>query len=89
MFMKRILSAGIIFLFFTTCAKTSLQCEKWEVKYENFSLNGCLDLSCAGSRTMQLNFCGDALKNAGVGNTEIISEDQCCKKTMTYMRLIK
>ena len=41
--MKRILLAVIILLSFTGCLKSTLKCEKWEVKYEYFSLNGCID----------------------------------------------
>lgn len=46
------------------------KCELWEVRDYEYSTgnSGCgIDWSCGGSRTMQFNFCGDALDDARVG----------------------
>lgn len=64
-------------------------CEKWEVKDERFNVGGCIDWSCSGRNTLSLNFCGEALKDAKAGNTITLSEDNCCKKTRTFVRLIE
>ena len=73
-----------------SCSKISLpKCEEWEVTDAKFSMGGCIDWSCGGSRTLQLIFCADALNEAKAGNTVIISEDQCCKKTRTFVRFIR
>lgn len=75
---------------FSSCTKEkSPKCEKWEVTYESFNIGGCIDFSCGGKRTVQLIFCDKALENAGPGKTIITSEDQCCKKTMTFIRFIE
>lgn len=86
---KVILTVSII-LTFTSCTKEKeAQCEEWEVEYEKFNIGGCNDFSCSGSRTVQLIFCGSSLKDAKAGNIITTSEDQCCKKTMTFKRFIK
>jgi len=72
-----------------SCTKENSQkCEKWEVTYESFNIGACIDFSCGGRRTVQLFFCDKDLANARPGNTIIISQDQCCKKTMTFIRFI-
>ena len=82
----KLLFTAILF-FFSSCKKNKLPvCEKWEVKYEYFNIGACIDFSCAGSRTMQLNFCDKDLEEAKVGYTKIVSQDQCCKRTMTFIR---
>jgi len=79
----------ILLLAFSACSK--YKCEEWEVTDEDFRVGqGCgIDLSCAGKRTNQLSFCGDDLKDAKVGNTITLGEDDCCKKTRTFHRLIR
>ena len=62
------------------------ECEKWEVKEEG-ALKCIADFSCI-NRTRQLQFCGDALKDASAGNTIIIRDDDCCKVTRTFMRIV-
>jgi hypothetical protein len=86
----KFLLAAILFLAVSSCSKENLpKCEKWEVTDEGVLLNGCIiDLGC-GTRTLQLDFCGDGLKDAKAGNTIILSEDQCCKKTRTFERFIR
>ena len=82
--------AAIVLLTFSACSKENPpQCEEWEVTDARYNVGGCIDFSCAGSRTLQLSFCGDDLKDAKTGNTVIISEDQCCKKTRTFKRFIR
>jgi hypothetical protein len=82
--------AAILFMALSSCSKEDPpQCERWEVVDEGFNIGGCIDWSCAGSRTLQLDFCGNALKDAKAGNIIILSEDQCCKKTMTFKRFIR
>jgi hypothetical protein len=82
--------AAILLLAFSASSKENPhECEEWEVVIERFNIDGCIDWSCAGSRTLQLSYCGDALKDAKVGNTVILSEDQCCKKTLTFKRFIR
>jgi hypothetical protein len=67
----------VLLLAFSACSKSkSSKCEKWEVVDEG--IMACADLSCIG-RTHQLSFCGDALKDAKVGNMITLSEDDCCK----------
>ena len=67
------------------------KCELWEVRDYEYSTgnSGCgIDWSCGGSRTMQLNFCGDALDDARVGNSIFINDETCCKKTRTFIRRV-
>jgi len=85
-------SITVLIMLFTlsSCSKINLpQCEEWEVVIERFNIGGCIDWSCAGSRTLQLSYCGAALKDAKAGNTITTSEDQCCKKTLTFKRFIR
>ena len=91
--LTRLLMAALTLWGICSCTKTKTDCELWEVMYEG-TLTGpvgtcSIDLSCSGSQTMQSTFCGDALQNAKEGNTITVSEDQCCKKTMTFKRLIR
>jgi hypothetical protein len=83
------LRAAILLLTFSACSKESLpKCEKWEVQDEGSLKGGCfIDLGCE-SHTLQLSFCGDALKDAKAGNTITLSEDDCCKKTRTFVRIV-
>ena len=84
------LLAVILLLAISGCSKVSLpKCEEWEITDEKFSMGGCIDWSCGGRRTYQLTFCGSSLDNAKAGNTIVISEDQCCKKTRTFVRFIR
>ena len=77
----------ILLLAFSACSKLkSLKCEKREVEDEG--IVSCVDWNCTGSQTHQLSFCGDELKDAKVGNTITLSEDDCCKKTRTFLRSI-
>jgi len=81
----------ILLLAFSACSKLKLpKCEKWEVVDEGILVGqGCvIDLSCGSHHTHQLSFCGDALKDAKVGNKISLGEDDCCKKTRTFVRLI-
>jgi len=81
--------SATLFLAVSSCSKENLPgCERWEVTDEHFT-GGCIDLSCSGSRTLQLDFCGEGLKDAKIDNTVILSEDQCCKRTRTFKRFIK
>ena len=81
---------AILFMALSSCSKEDpRQWERWEVVDEGFNIGGCIDWSCVGSRSLQLDFCGDALKDAKAGNIIILSEDQCCKKTMTFKRFIR
>ena len=80
----------ILWLNISACSKASLpNCEEWEITDEKFSTGGCIDWSCGGRRIYQLIFCGNSLDNAKSGNTIVISEDQCCKKTRTFVRYIR
>jgi hypothetical protein len=82
--------SAILSLAVSSCSKENPPpCEEWEVEEERFNIGGCNNWGCAGSRTYQLSFCGDALKNANAGNIMILSEDQCCKKTLTFKRFIR
>lgn len=85
---KLLLITSMVFTLFS-CKKTAAQCEEWEVTDEKFGNGGCIDLSCSGSRTLLLIFCGDDLKNAKAGNTITLSEDPCCKKTRTFNHFVK
>ena len=76
-------------LFLSTCKKESLKCEEWEVEDAKHNIGGCIDWSCAGSRSYHLIFCGESLKEARAGNTIVLSEDQCCKRTRTFIRFIQ
>ncbi len=87
--MKTLIIASIIVIFSSCSKENPPPCEEWEVVYEKNNIGGCNDLGCAGSRTLQLIFCGDALKDAKTGNTVITSEDQCCRKTMTFNRFVR
>ena len=81
---------GITLLAFSACSKESIRkCQKWEVKDEGFVNQGCFfSLSC-GTRTLQLTFCGDGLKDAYAGNTITIGDDGCCTHTRTFVRVIQ
>jgi len=83
------LIAAILLLAFSACSKQSLpKCEKWKVQDEAYLKGGCFaDFDC-GSRTSQLLFCGDALKDAKAGNTITLSEDDCCKKIRTFVNIV-
>ncbi len=86
----KVLLAAILLLTFSACSKENPpQCEEWEIVDERFNIGGCNGYGCSGSRTLQLIFCGEALKDAKAGNTIILSEDQCCKKTRTFTRFIQ
>jgi len=81
--------AVILLLTISGCSKYNPpECEKWEVVDDGQVINGCIDFGCLG-RTYQLLFCGDALKDAKAGNTITLSEDQCCRKTRTFVRFIE
>ena len=77
---------------FFSCSKDdSRKCELWEVKDQEHSTvsSSCgINWSCGGSRTLQLYFCDAALQDASVGNTVILSDDPCCKKTRTFIRKV-
>ena len=79
--------SAILFLAVSSCSKYKPpECEKWEVKEEG-ALKCIADFSCI-DRTRQLQFCGDALKDAYAGNTLIIRDDDCCKVTRTFIRIV-
>ena len=81
------LLAAMISLAVSSCSKGNLpKCEKWEVKEEG-ALQCIFDLSCM-DRTRQLQFCGDALKDAFAGNSVIIRDDDCCTVTRTFVRIV-
>ncbi len=86
-----VILAAIFLLAFSACSKeSSPKCEKWEVEDVGTIINntGCgITLDC-GRKTLQLSFCGDDLKDASAGNTILLSEDDCCRKTRTFIRLI-
>jgi hypothetical protein len=85
----QILITLILLLAVTSCSKQSVKCETWQIEDDGTLKEGCiLDFSC-GSKTLNLTFCGDELKNAKAGNTIILSEDDCCKKTRTFVKLVK
>ncbi len=82
----------ILFVFtFSSCKKVSSQCEEWEVTDERSGIgSGCvIDLGCGGSKTLNLVFCGDGLKDAKQGNTVVISDDGCCRLTRTFKHLVR
>ena len=73
----------------TACGKfKDSDCELWEVTDREYSVSGCIDWSCGGSRTLELYFCGAARDSAFVGNTVILRDDQCCKKIRTFNRKV-
>jgi len=82
------LSLAILLLVaYLSCSKSSLpKCEKWEVKEEG-TLKCLIDFSCV-SRTRQILLCGDALKDASAGNIVIIRDDDCCRTTRTFIRIV-
>jgi hypothetical protein len=84
------LIATTILIAFSSCSKEGLpKCEKWEVQDEGVFKGGCvIDLDCGTSRTSQLLFCGDALKDARAGNTVTLRKDDCCEKTRTFIRIV-
>jgi uncharacterized 2Fe-2S/4Fe-4S cluster protein (DUF4445 family) len=94
-FSKNKFFTGLIFTitlsatFLPGCKKAVLKCEKWEVEDAAHTIGGCIDLSCGGKRTLYLNFCGSALTDAKEGNTIVLSEDNCCKRTRTFVRRIE
>ena len=84
--------AIILFIFtFSSCKKVSSQCEEWQVTDERSGMgSGCvIDLGCGGSKTLNLVFCGDGLKDAKPGNIVIISDDACCRVTRTFRHLVR
>ncbi len=92
--MKKFILIGLwvilIDLTFSTCSKEKPPaCEEWEVEDAGFNVGACNTFSCVGSRTLQLIFCRDALKDAKAGNEIILSEDQCCIRTRTFKRFIR
>jgi hypothetical protein len=92
-FPLKVLFAALIVSPFFSCTKESHDCELWEVTYDSYgggTIGGCgINLNCSGSRTVQLIFCGDQLKDATANNTVTVSKDQCCVRTMTFNRFIK
>lgn len=71
----------LIGLTFSTCSKEKPPaCEEWEIEDARFNVGACNDLSCSGSRTLQLIFCRDALKDAKAGNEIILSERPMLQK---------
>ncbi len=87
--MTRAILLIILSFFLVTCVKVNQQkCEEWEVTdRKTYSGNG-IDWSCSGSRTYQLVFCGDALKDASPGNTKVLGSGDCIT-TRTFVRFIK
>ena len=86
----RLLSATIFLLAFSACSKEDIpKCQKWEVKDEGFINPDCIFSLGCGSRTLQLTFCGDGLKDAYAGNTVTIGNDGCCTLTRTFVRVIQ
>ena len=87
--MKRALLLIGLSFFFATCVKVNTpKCEVWEVTDEKNYLGSGIDWSCAGKRTYQLVFCGDALKDARPGNTKVIGGGDC-QTTRTFVRFIR
>ncbi|RXK58490.1 hypothetical protein ESA94_17795 [Lacibacter luteus] len=88
--MKTQLIFLVILVGCSTCSKvnSNRNCEEWEVTDRKSYSGTGFDWSCAGSRTLQLVFCGDALKDASPGNTKIISSGECTT-TRTFNRFIK
>lgn len=89
--MKTLLAA-IFLLAFSACSKEIMpKCEKWEVEDAGSFINnpGCGFYSDCGRKTLQLSFCGDALKDARAGNTILLGEYNCCRKTRTFIRLMR
>ena len=88
--MKRtVLLIGLSF-FLATCTKTNKQkCEVWEVTDTKKYIGSGIDWACAGSRTYQLVFCGDGLKDASPGNKKVIGTGGDCETTRTFVRFIK
>lgn len=91
----KVINAVVIFssLFFATCKVDLPLCEEWEVtdkESSSGSLPDCsIDWSCGGSRTLNLEFCGESLKDASAGNTIILNATTCCKTSRTFVRRIR
>ena len=79
--------SAILFLAVSSCLKSNLpECEKWEVKEEG-AIRCWADFSCT-DKTRQIILCGDGLKDASAGNTVIIRDDDCCRLTRTFIRIV-
>ena len=84
--------AAIFILTFSACSKILPNCEKWEVEDVGTAINtpgcGIIVWDC-GQKTLQLSFCGEALKDAIAGHTILLGEYDCCRKTRTFKRRIR
>ena len=80
-----IILLAIILFAFSTCKKDTRKCEKWEVN--DYTQPRCVTGFCFyGSGTKQVNICESDLKNASIGNTIVIVDNDCCKTTRTFIQ---